>query len=203
MTTLAQRMRQAADFINRARGEETPDGSPLVAARNYITAMEIIATVGDEVPIDNVESRRFFLYQLRQRMEMYYERARLLLDVAEESGLIDKPAAEGGLQAALQLLGSGTASHSSPSLQSPPELFNNNNNNNGGGGGDLNMVGDNSKGMVMGIPLDSSATHEEPPVQYYFSQPPQIPTVVSPQVQGTDSIDALLDQFTFSDEKKK
>ncbi|KAH9599844.1 hypothetical protein LSM04_008548 [Trypanosoma melophagium] len=202
MTTLTQRMKQASEFIDRARVEETPDGSPLVAARSYITAMEIIATVGDEVPIDDVESRRFFLYQLRQRMEMYYERARLLLGVAEETGLIDKPAAEGGLRAALRLLGGETAFHSSTPLQGPPTLYSNNNNNDGGG--DQNKGNGDSSGVVMGIPFDSStAGPEEPPVQYYFSQPPPIPTVVSPQVQGTESIDALLNKFTFSDETKK
>ncbi|KAH8619199.1 hypothetical protein ERJ75_000188000 [Trypanosoma vivax] len=91
MAGLVQQVRRAEEFICRAREEETPTGNPLTAARNYITAMEIIAHVSAQVSLDNTNNRRFFLHQLRHRMEVYYERVELLLQVAEEMNLIDDP----------------------------------------------------------------------------------------------------------------
>ncbi|KEG13168.1 hypothetical protein DQ04_01171010 [Trypanosoma grayi] len=207
MAAFAERIRKAADFVNRARDEETPDGNPLVAARHYITAMEIIASVGDEVPIKDANSRRFFLYQLRQRMEMYYERAQLLLGVAEEAGTPDKPTKEGGLQAALKGLsgsgggsdGCGAAAHTT---NAPPLLYAGNEGGGGGGGEHrLTSTADTSGGTVLGIPLGQSIqpadeTHDQPPVGFYFSQPPSVPA------PPDHSLDTLLDRLTLGDEKK-
>ncbi|RNF07692.1 hypothetical protein TraAM80_03214 [Trypanosoma rangeli] len=182
MTALAARVQQAKKFICRARQEETPDGNPLVAARNYITAMEIIAAVADEVPTENTYERRFLLYQIRQRMEMYYERAELLLGVAEDSGLVDKPTAEGGLATALRLIDGETCS--GPTAVAAP------------------LASD----AVVGIPLtpEDGSPHvpsTQPPVQYYFSEPPPVPAPAPQAAHSDDPLEALLKQMTFSDEK--
>ncbi|EAN91393.1 hypothetical protein C3747_43g159 [Trypanosoma cruzi] len=183
MTALARRVQQAADFIYRARQEETPDGNPLVAARNYITAMEIIAAVADEVPTKDVNERRFLLHQLRQRMEMYYERAELLLGVAEESGLVDKPTAEGGLPMAPHFpRGDGHVAS-------------------------FTTVEALACDSVMGIPLsagegNSNVPHTGPPMQYYFSEPPPVPPPAPPPVEAEDPLEALIKTMSFDDEKK-
>ncbi|RNF22894.1 uncharacterized protein Tco025E_03031 [Trypanosoma conorhini] len=184
MTALAQRVQQATEFICRARQEETPDGNPLVAARSYITAMEIIAAVADEVPTENISERRFLLYQIRQRMEMYYERAELLLGVAEDSGLVDKPAAKGGLATALRSIHSNDRSAST----TPTAPL--------------------ASDAVVGIPLTPedgglSAPPTDPPVQYYFSEPPPPPAPAPPAAPFEDPLEALLKQLTFDDEEKK
>ncbi|KAG5510127.1 hypothetical protein JKF63_07023 [Porcisia hertigi] len=88
----------AAELIELARGEETEDGNPLTAVRHYTTAMEIIASEASRCAalISNDDARRFFLFQARAKMEVYYERTALLLQVANESGLLDKPSSKNG-----------------------------------------------------------------------------------------------------------
>lgn len=90
MTTSAnaQSLQNAARLIELARGEETPDGNAMTAARHYITVMEIIASIVSPLAaaMDNLNAKKAFLCQVRGRMEMYYERAQLLLEVANETG---------------------------------------------------------------------------------------------------------------------
>ncbi|KPA77021.1 hypothetical protein ABB37_07371 [Leptomonas pyrrhocoris] len=113
----ADELNYAAQLIELARAEETEDGNPMTAVKHYTTAMEIIATKAAQhaAAISNSDARRFFFFQVRSRLEMYYERAELLLQVANGSGLLDKPSVGGGVgeQPATAL----------PSPNFPPALF--------------------------------------------------------------------------------
>ncbi|CCW68342.1 unnamed protein product [Phytomonas sp. Hart1] len=86
-------IQNAGRLIERARAEESPEGNPLVAARSYIDAMEIVVSTASKyaAAMDNLVSRRAFLFQMRSRVELYYERAALLLQVAAELDLPDLP----------------------------------------------------------------------------------------------------------------
>ncbi|CCW63498.1 unnamed protein product [Phytomonas sp. EM1] len=83
----------AGKLIERARMEESPDGNPLIAARCYIDAMEIIVSTASRYAeaMEDLESKLSFLFQMRSRVELYYERADLLLQVAAEMDLPDVP----------------------------------------------------------------------------------------------------------------
>ena len=86
-------IQDAGRLIERARDEESPEGNPLIAARCYIDAMEIVISTAARyaAAMDDLASRRAFLSQMRSRVELYYERADLLLQVAAEMGLPDAP----------------------------------------------------------------------------------------------------------------
>lgn len=112
-------LRYAAQMIEMARAEETEDGNPMTAVKHYTTAMEIIASEAAQraAAMTNNEARRFFLFQVRSKLEMYYERAELLLQVASGSGLLDKPG-----------MGSGSGGYGGepaalPNPNFPPALF--------------------------------------------------------------------------------
>lgn len=132
-------LQKAAELINLARGEEHPTGNPLSAARYYTAAMEVMLTVARNQAADcaDPDVRRKFISFVYSRVRIYYTRACLLLDVATETGLLDKPGISGGLQAALPV---GSAAHSLP----PQFLHNDGAASTGGAGGSP---------AVMGVPL--------------------------------------------------
>lgn len=143
-------LRYAAQLIELARGEETEDGNPMTAVKHYTTAMEIIAAEASQraAAMSNNDARRFFLFQVRSKLEMYYERAELLLQVASGSGLLDKPSMGGGVgdQPVAAL----------PNPNFPPALFastvaSSRANGDGGSEGDVCKKPPNTS--VMGIPL--------------------------------------------------
>ncbi|KAG5484762.1 hypothetical protein LSCM1_06584 [Leishmania martiniquensis] len=153
--TAADQLRHAAQLIELARGEETEDGNPLTAVRHYTTAMEIIASEASRhaATISNSEARRFFLFQIRSKLEMYYERAELLLQVANGSGLLDKPSPSSGDASAFQ-------------TGYPPALFaatmaNERDSSSKNGAAMLGAGGD---GSVLGIPLQPQQTNPPAPL---------------------------------------
>lgn len=90
----------ARQSINRAKMEEKPTGDPLIAARNYLTAMECIQAAAASVANSSLQSsneRDFFLFQVKGKLAVYEERVKLLLGAAREMGLEDVPQAEGGM----------------------------------------------------------------------------------------------------------
>ncbi|EPY29148.1 hypothetical protein STCU_04701 [Strigomonas culicis] len=106
----------AGQLVELARREENPDGNPMTAARHYLTAMELIASTVNTIAstMDNPDERKFFLFQIKSKLTIYQERVQLLLSVAEQTGLLDKPSAGGGVLAALPAATSATL---------PPPLF--------------------------------------------------------------------------------
>lgn len=142
MSSDLQAIQYAGQLIELARGEETASGNPLTAAKHYTTAVEIIVSTAYKhaANMDDLNSRRAFLSQVRNRVEVYCERAELLLQVAVETGLLDKPGQGGGLQAALP--GPGV-------LSCPPPLFGSKDNGRGNGNGQSS----DGAPAVMGIPL--------------------------------------------------
>ncbi|EAN79614.1 uncharacterized protein TEOVI_000232700 [Trypanosoma equiperdum] len=181
MTTLEKRIEEASGLIYRARAEETPDGNPLVAARNYIAAMEIITNICKDVsPESDNDKDRFFLFQVRQRMEVYQKRVQLLLSVAAEMGLDDIPEHVGNTV-----------------LDSPPHA------------GDRTGAADFENPAVpstapTSVPPPACADgfgENVPPLEYFFSQQPQAPT--RPHPEETESVEALLGQFSFDEVKKE
>ncbi|KAG5505937.1 hypothetical protein JIQ42_06732 [Leishmania sp. Namibia] len=179
----ADQLRYAAQLIELARGEETEDGNPLTAVRHYTTAMEIIASEASKraATISGGEARRFFLFQIRSKLEMYYERAELLLQVANGSGLLDKPNLSSGDALAFQ------ASH-------PPALFASTvaseMNNSDSGGAGVHAAG--GGGSVLGIPLQSQqANHPALPAHaqsdYDDSREPPMSCYLKPDDDGTSA----------------
>nr|CAJ2468758.1 unnamed protein product [Leishmania braziliensis] len=134
----ADQLRYAAQLIELARSEETEDGNPLTAVRYYTTAMEIIASEASNLAasITRNEARRFFLFQVRSKLDMYYQRAELLLQVASGSGLLDKPSIGNGDTPPFQV-------SYPPALYTPVVASDKSNSGDGAGGG----------GSVLGIPL--------------------------------------------------
>ncbi|KPI83585.1 hypothetical protein ABL78_7372 [Leptomonas seymouri] len=112
-----EQLRYAGQLIELARAEETEDGNPMTAVKHYTTAMEIITTEAAQraATMTNNEARRFFLFQVCSKLEIYYERAELLLQVASGSGLLDKPTAGSGV--------GGPPAATLPSPNFPPALF--------------------------------------------------------------------------------
>lgn len=94
----SETLSMAQQHIERARMEECPTGNPLVAARNYLSAMEYIqsAAVDMASTITSSKERDFFLYQVKGRLMVYDERVRLLLGAASEMGLDDVPEVTAG-----------------------------------------------------------------------------------------------------------
>lgn len=102
MSSENHNLQLARQCLDRARMEETPTGDPLVAARNYLTAMEYIQSSAAAMAssLRNQKDADFFLYQVKGRLSTYEERVRLLLGAAREMGLVDKvenPAGMAGL----------------------------------------------------------------------------------------------------------
>lgn len=95
MSSEAEIILLARECINRAKIEETPSGDPLVAAREYLTAMEHVqsaaARIASSFVINNPTEVAFFLCQVKKRLIGYEERVALLLGAAREMGLNDKP----------------------------------------------------------------------------------------------------------------
>ncbi|KAK7193960.1 hypothetical protein NESM_000307800 [Novymonas esmeraldas] len=193
-------LRYAGQLIDLARGEETEDGNPLTAVRHYTTAMEIIASEASKsaAAMANNDTRRFFLFQVRSKLEMYYERTELLLQVANGSGLLDKPS-----------VSSGEASPFNNTNKYPPALFASavaseksadqsnlcsGGRGSGGGGG---------SGSVLGIPLQpgqmspATQTHHgydssaEPPMSCYL-KPDDDSTAAPPPQTTTLDLDELM-----------
>eukprot|EP00796_Vickermania_ingenoplastis_P004817 gene4817-3459_t len=83
----------AKQCVDRAKMEETPTGDPLVATRNYLSAMEYIQSAAASVAgaMQDTQERDFFLYQVKSKLSIYEERVRLLLGAAREIGLVDEP----------------------------------------------------------------------------------------------------------------
>lgn len=169
-------LRYAAQLIEMARSEETEDGNPMTAVKHYTTAMEIIASEASQraAAMTNNDARRFFLFQVRSKLEMYYERAELLLQVASGSGLLDKPSMGNGGG-----LGDQPAS-ALPNPNFPPALFASTvaSSRANEEGGDVCKKPPNTS--VMGIPLQpnqspsvqpptrSSDNAPEPPISCYL-----------------------------------
>lgn len=155
----------AAQLIELARGEENEEGNPLTAVRHYTTAMEIIASEASKraAALPRNEARRFFLFQVRSKLEMYYERAELLLGVANGSGLLDKPSG----------IGNGGSLEAAYSNNYPPALFASTvaSEKNSGNRGSITCGGTPEAGAsgtsVLGIPLQP----EQPAVP--IPNPPQ------------------------------
>lgn len=204
-----QNIKSAHELIEQARAEETQVGNPMTAVRCYTTAMELITTTAYQraMTMTDLNQKRFFLNQVRYRLEMYHERAVLLLQVALGSGLVDKPS---GIPSALPAGGGGASMLPSapppglagaassgpggaPSSGLPPPLYANVSPSPGaaGGGG----AGGNS--AVMGIPLpppsaESSPRPPPPPSSRPSTLPPgyyQSPPSGSPD--GGDSGNGL------------
>ncbi|CAD2222791.1 hypothetical protein AGDE_15969 [Angomonas deanei] len=135
MSSGVQNLQYAAQLMEQAREEEREDGNPLSASRFYLTAIELVMSTATEVArqIPDEAQRKFFLFQVKSKISVYQERVSLLLQVARESGLIDKATVTGG---------GGPAS-----AALPPPLYqtgdNKNNNTNGS--------------AVVGIPMNSDS----------------------------------------------
>ncbi|AYU76844.1 hypothetical protein conserved [Leishmania donovani] len=193
----ADQLRYAAQMIELARSEEREDGNPLTAVRCYTTAMEVIASEASKraATIESNEARRFFLFQVRSKLEMYHERAELLLQVANGSGLLDKPSFGNGDVSAFQ-------------TNYPPALFasavaNENSNTGNGGVGSCSTGGGFS---VLGIPLQpqrmapsalptqtqsSYDDSKEPPMSCYL-KPDDDATAEPPPVTPELDLDELM-----------
>ncbi|CBZ24531.1 conserved hypothetical protein [Leishmania mexicana MHOM/GT/2001/U1103] len=190
-------LRYAAQMIELARSEEREDGNPLTAVRCYITAMEVIASEASKraAAIESNEARRFFLFQVRSKLEMYHERAELLLQVANGSGLLDKPS-----------LSSGDA----PTFQStyPPGLFASGatNEKSDSSNGGVAFCSTGGGGSVLGIPLQpqqlappalptqtpsSYDNPKEPPMSFYL-KPDDDGTAEPPPVTPELDLDELM-----------
>nr|CCC95283.1 unnamed protein product [Trypanosoma congolense IL3000] len=182
MKVLEERFEVAENFVRRARAEETPEGNPLIAARNYLTAMEIIVKVCNEYAGSLVEKRRFFLYQMRHRLEVYSSRVRLLLQVAAEMGLDDSP--EVVTTAGYSPCTAGAASPC-PAVSSGPLR---------------------SSVEATAAEVDTQSREhmtKVPPVELFFSGTAEPLAALAPPPPETVPIESLLDQFTFDDTAKE
>lgn len=92
MSSDNQNLQLARQCLDRARMEETPNGDPLVAARNYLTAMEYIQSSAAAMAssLRYQKDVDYFLYEVKGKLAVYEERVRLLLGAAREMGLEDK-----------------------------------------------------------------------------------------------------------------
>ncbi|GET86686.1 hypothetical protein, conserved [Leishmania tarentolae] len=163
----------AAQMIELARGEEREDGNPLTAVRYYTTAMEVIASEASKcaATMEGNDARRFFFFQVRSKLEIYYERAELLLQVANGSGLLDKPS--------FNCAASAFRTNYPPALFAPAVA---NEKGNSGHGG-VSSCGTAGGQSVLGIPLQpqqivpstrpaptqaSCDDSKEPPMSFYL-----------------------------------
>ncbi|CAJ1006365.1 hypothetical protein Q4I28_001680 [Leishmania naiffi] len=172
----ADQLRYAAQLIELARSEETEDGNPLTAVRYYTTAMEIIASEASNLAasITRSEARRFFLFQVRSKLDMYYQRAELLLQVASGSGLLDKPSIGNGDTPPFQV-------SYPPALYAPAVASDKSNSGDGAGGGG---------GSVLGIPLQPqqmmpTASPTQTQIGHGNSNEPPISLYLKPDDDGT------------------
>lgn len=158
---MEEQFKFANELLELARAEETEDGNPMTAVRHYTTAMEIIASAASQVAgmMYDGDQRRFFLFQIRTKLILYYERAVLLLQVANGMGLLDKPPTAGGgpMMAGGHppALYSGSCRAEQPTNMSPPAKASN-----------------NSSAAVLGIPIQPPAgvpSSEAPPMSCYIS----------------------------------
>lgn len=78
---------QAHREVQLATAQETEDGNPVVGAKYYATAIELVVTAVEGLQHPNTKAESYFLFQCRQKLEDYYARARLLLTIAEDEGL--------------------------------------------------------------------------------------------------------------------
>ena len=145
-----QQLGYAAELIKLACGEERADGNPMTAAKYYSTALEIIIAeaVRYAATIQKEDVRLFFFFQLRAKLEVYYKRAELLLQVANGSGLLDKPNMNGGS------INADLMSAAVPRIPSyPPALFGSTATVAKVQGGDGDMCKKPPSTSVLGIPL--------------------------------------------------
>jgi hypothetical protein len=160
----ADQLRFAAQLIELARAEETEDGNPMTAVKHYTTAMEIIVAEATQraATMSNNDARRFFLFQVRSKLGTYYERAELLLQVANGSGLLDKPSMGSGV--------GGQPATALPNPNFPPALFASSVANIsaavGGGGVEETSCKKPPSTSVMGIPLQSNQASPMPPSRH-------------------------------------
>lgn len=84
-----EQIRKAHKEIELAVAQETESGNPVTGAKHYITAMELVITAVEGLDHhSNSAAQKYFLFQCRQKLEEYWERAKLLLSVAEDEGLV-------------------------------------------------------------------------------------------------------------------
>lgn len=184
-------LEQAHALILQAKREETADGNPLTASRCYTTAIEYIMEAAMERArnISDTNQRRFFLFQVRGRVELYYERASLLLRTASEMGMLDKPL--NNANAAPQCYSNGNSGNNAYAPDLPKAQYN---------------MGTNSGGSnaVVGIPLqcppannnnnNNNQGKEEGGNYYYLSADPATAGKDAPPPPppfSSDDLDAL------------
>jgi hypothetical protein len=80
-------IRYANRELQLAVAQETDAGNPVIAAKHYVTAIELVLNAIEGMRHSSPQAADYFHFQVRQKLEDYYERVKLLLTVAEEEGL--------------------------------------------------------------------------------------------------------------------
>lgn len=84
---------QAKCEVDAAKCEETPEGNARKGAHHYLLAMELVTMAVHDFPFDNTASAKYFLFQCRAKMDLYWQRAGLLLSVADQEETLVPPVA--------------------------------------------------------------------------------------------------------------
>jgi hypothetical protein len=83
---VAALLTEADARIDAAVAQECGDGDPALAAAHYCRAVELVLLAMNEAPSASAKSRAWTCAELKPRLELYTERAALLLRIASDVG---------------------------------------------------------------------------------------------------------------------